>query len=126
MKITALNTDDTVLVELGERLARTRLERNLSQQQVADAAGVSKRTIERIEAGASVHLAGFVRALRALGLLERLDVLVPEPLPSPIEQAKLHGRQRRRAAPRRAEWEPRPSAWFWGDQRQPPPSGDER
>lgn len=124
MRITGLNTDAAVMEELGERLARTRLERNLSQQQVADAAGVSKRTIERIEAGAPVQLAGFLRALRALGLIERLDALVPEPLPSPIEQAKLHGRRRQRAAPSRPDPLRRPSAWFWGDLR--PPSDDAR
>jgi transcriptional regulator with XRE-family HTH domain len=102
------------MAELGERLAHTRLERNLSQQQVAAAAGVSKRTIERLEAGSPVQLAGFVRVLRALGLLERLDALVPEPLPSPIEQVKLHGRRRRRAAPR-ADAAPEPGPWTWGD-----------
>lgn len=52
MHITNENDDETILAELGRRLARTRLERNISQQGLATEAGVSKRTVERIEAGA--------------------------------------------------------------------------
>lgn len=112
------STDDAVLAELGARLARTRLERNMSQQQLATEAGISKRTLERIEAGEESKLSNLVRVLRALGLLERIDLLVPEPLPSPIEQLKLHGRRRRRARlaavpPPEAGQEPGP--WTWGE-----------
>jgi hypothetical protein len=38
-----------------------------------------KRTLERIEAGASVQVPALLRVLRALGLLERFDGVVPEP-----------------------------------------------
>lgn len=102
------------MAELGERLARTRLERNLSQQQVADAAGVSKRTVERLEAGSPVQLTAFIRVLRVLGLLEGLNALVPEPLPNPLEQVKLQGQRRRRAAPR-TQSRPATEPWTWGD-----------
>lgn len=101
MKIEALNTDSVVLTEFGSRLARTRLERNTSQEQLAIEAGVSKSTVERLESGRDVRLASFIRILRALGLLERLDGLLPEPVPSPIERLALHGRQRQRAGGKR-------------------------
>ena len=109
------------MAELGERFARTRLERNLSQQQVAAAAGVSKRTVERLEAGSPVQSTAFIRVLRALGLLEGLNALVPDPLPNPIEQVTLQGRRRRRAAPR-AQSRPATEPWSWDD----PPGGDAR
>jgi transcriptional regulator with XRE-family HTH domain len=114
MKITPLLTDEAVLIELGERLGRHRLDRNLSQAELAEAAGVSKRTIERIEAGDSTQLANFIRILRALDLIEGFDALIPPPPPSPIAQLKLHGRQRQRASSVR---EPAPSnrAWTWDD-----------
>jgi transcriptional regulator with XRE-family HTH domain len=98
MRIETENSDETVLRELGSRLARTRLERNLSQEHLANEAGVAKSTVERLEAGREVKLTSFVRILRALGQLEDLDRLIPEPLPSPIERIRLQGRRRRRAA----------------------------
>jgi transcriptional regulator with XRE-family HTH domain len=97
MRIEAENSDGTVLRELGSRLSRTRLERNLSQEQLANEAGVAKSTVERIEAGREVKLTSFVRVLRALGQLEDLDRLIPEPLPSPIERIRMQGRRRQRA-----------------------------
>jgi transcriptional regulator with XRE-family HTH domain len=113
MQIEALNTDSVVLTELGSRLARTRLERNTSQEQLAIEAGVSKSTVERLESGRDVKLASFIRILRALGLLERLDNLLPEPLPSPIERLKLHGRRRQRAGGRRGGVHDSSGTWTW-------------
>ena len=51
MKITKQATDAAVLTELGGRLTRLRLERNLTQAQLAEQAGVSKRTVQRLESG---------------------------------------------------------------------------
>jgi transcriptional regulator with XRE-family HTH domain len=115
MKITKQATDDTVLTELGSRLARIRLERNLTQAQLAEQSGVSKRTIERLEAGAvATQLSGFVRVCRVLDVLDRLDVLIPEPVPSPVEQLKRRGRQRQRASTPKAA-KPAVKKWQWGD-----------
>jgi len=103
-----------VLDELGARLARTRLEQNASQEQLAAAAGVSKSTVERIETGREIKLTSFVRVLRALGRLELLDRLLPEPLPSPIERIRIQGKRRQRAAePRREEQPPGKRPWRW-------------
>lgn len=114
MRIEAENSDDAVLGELGRRLARTRLERNVSQEQLATEAGVSKSTVERIESGRSVKLASFVRILRALGQLDVLDRLIPEPLPSPVERVRRQGRQRKRAAAPRTSNDPdQPGLWRW-------------
>lgn len=119
MKIEAFNTDSVVLTELGTRLARTRLERNTSQEQLAVEAGVSKSTVERLESGRDVKLASFIRILRALGLLERLDSLLPEPLPSPIERLKLHGRRRQRAGGRRGGVPDPAGTWTWATESAP-------
>jgi len=122
MRIDPDNTDATVLAELGSRLARTRLERNITQAQLAEEAGIGVATLERMERGESARLSSLIRVLRALGLLERLDALVPEPLPSPIERLRLRGSERRRAS--RAGPPPGPSAsepWQWGDEADPAP-----
>jgi len=117
MKIESGNSDDVVLGEVGRRLARTRLERNLSQKQLALESGVSKATIERLEAGAPVKSTSLIRVLRSLGHLDTLDRLLPEPLPSPIDRLKLQGRRRRRArVPKKDGASAEPGPGRWGDE----------
>src|SRR5256885_5069911 len=64
MKLTTEMTDAAVLEELGARLHRRRIDADLTQAQLAEEAGVSKRTVERIEAGHSTDLAMLIRVLR--------------------------------------------------------------
>ncbi len=114
MKYHIENTGETILAELGERLTAARLAQNLKQDELAALAGLSKRTVERMETGQSVQLSNFVRALRGLGLLSNLELLAPETAPSPLAQLKLQKRQRQRASsPRGAT--PAPSSWTWND-----------
>ena len=116
MKIAKQATDAAVLTEIGRRLARVRLGKNLTQIQLAEQAGVSKSTVQRLESGdVSPHLSGFIRVCRVLDLIERLDLLVPEPVPSPVEQLKLEGKRRQRASKARV---PKASVknWQWGNE----------
>jgi transcriptional regulator with XRE-family HTH domain len=119
MKIVESNTDEVVLGEIGARLKRLRLERNLTQAELAREAGVSKITVERLEAGQAAKLQTLIRVLRVLGLLEALNPLLPEPMPSPIETVRLRGKTRQRAsgARRNPDSSPRRGGkWSWGDQ----------
>jgi transcriptional regulator with XRE-family HTH domain len=75
--ITSLLSDEAVLAELGARLARRRIELQLTQAALAEQAGVAKRTVERIEAGASAQMSSIIRLLRVLELLPVLEQLVP-------------------------------------------------
>lgn len=115
MSFTANLSDSRVLESIGERISRHRLDRNLTQAGLATAAGVSKRTIERLESGESTQLTNFVRILRALELLPGLDELIPAPAPSPLDQLKLQGRQRQRASSTRESANPGKS-WSWNDE----------
>jgi transcriptional regulator with XRE-family HTH domain len=120
MRIDGYLTDEAVLAELGARLERVRLERNLTQRDLAAAAGVQRKVIQRIEGGAPVNLTSLIRTLRALGLLDTLDRLLPEPAPSPIDLLKLRGKSRKRASGRRSKrGAPGGEAgpWQWGDER---------
>lgn len=114
MKIINLLTDEAVLSELGARLTRHRIELHLSQAKLAEQAGVSKRTIERIEAGATTQTATLIRVLRAMELLDRMDTLVPDTDgPRPMDLLKLKGKERQRAP--RKETRPSKKPWKWGD-----------
>jgi transcriptional regulator with XRE-family HTH domain len=58
-------TDDAILAEIGNRIARYRIDQQVTQADLAEQAGVSKRTVERVEAGASVQFSTVIRILRA-------------------------------------------------------------
>jgi transcriptional regulator with XRE-family HTH domain len=119
VKIERYLTDEAVLSEFGARLKQNRLERNLTQRELGEEAGVERKAVQRIEAGESVKLISLIRVLRALGLLDSLDQLVPEPVPSPIELLKLHGKSRRRASGDRHKSAPvrdKTAPWRWGDE----------
>jgi transcriptional regulator with XRE-family HTH domain len=94
-------TDEAVLGELGARLERVRLARNLTQVELAGEAGVERKLVLRLEAGESVRVVSLIRVLRALGLLEGADQLVVDPTPGSIDLAKLRGGMRKRASGRR-------------------------
>ena len=101
-QITPTATTSEILNELGRRLHRYRLQQNRTLAEVARTAGVSTRTAQRAEAGENPTLETVIRILRALDRLDALDAFLPSPLVSPIQMAKLRGRERRRAGtPRR-------------------------
>lgn len=109
-------SDAAVLAELGRRLSAARVAADLTQADLAARAGVSKRTVERLESGeVAAQLSAFIRVLRVLNLLERFEALVPEPQPSPIAQLQLAGKTRRRAS-RRAKAATPGTGWTWGSE----------
>lgn len=109
-------TDEAVLEGLGGRLSRFRLDRNLTQADLAAEAGVHKNTVFRLEAGGSTQLKNLVRVLRVLGLLDRLEALVPEPVPSPLRQLEAMERQRKRAVSKEGrDADQSKTEWSWGD-----------
>jgi transcriptional regulator with XRE-family HTH domain len=115
MSIAPTLTDEALLKLVGERLARLRLAKNLTQRQLAEQAGLGLRTVQRLELGAAAtQLSGFMRVCRVLGLVARLETLIPEVAASPMAQLELHGRRRRRATGKKgAEGEPK--KWTWGE-----------
>jgi transcriptional regulator with XRE-family HTH domain len=96
MRITSDLADMAVLQEIANRLERRRIDAGLTQAQLAEEAGISKRTVERIEAGHSADFVLLLRVLRVLNLLETLDQLVPDLPQSPLTLLKARGRVRKR------------------------------
>jgi transcriptional regulator with XRE-family HTH domain len=114
MQITNLLSDEAILAEIGVRLTRRRLDLQLTQAAVAEQAGIAKRTLERIEAGASAQMSSIIRILRVLDLLPGLEQLLPAAGTRPMDLLKRKGKVRQRASPRRrAEHSDKP--WSWDD-----------
>ncbi len=82
---------------------------------MAEEAGVSIRTIGRLEKGQGVSFDTFIRVLKALRIQYGLESLLPDPSVRPIERIGASSKERRRASP--ASMEEEESSWVWGDER---------
>lgn len=91
-------SDNAILCALGERLKRFRLDRNITQQELADRAGLSRPTISEMETTGRSSLPSLLRVLRVLERLEDLDAFLPPASPSPLALARRQGHVRQRAS----------------------------
>lgn len=91
-------SDKAILAEIGERISRQRLNCNITQNDLAAQAGVARIVVQRVEGGRGCNLENLIRIMRALGILEQLDAVLQAPGLSPLQLARLKGRERLRAA----------------------------
>lgn len=106
-------TSDQIEAALCKRLESIRLSRNITQAQLAEEAGVSPRTIGRLEKGQGISVDTFIRIMIALGIQQSLEALLPDPTVRPIERVGISAGERKRARPTQSSDE-RPT-WSWGD-----------
>lgn len=93
-------TDQAVAKELGLRLKQQRLNKDFSQKNIADRAGISITAVQGAERGETTIMT-MIKILRVLGNLEQLDVFLPEPKISPLQMSKLEGKKRQKASGKR-------------------------
>lgn len=86
--------------ELGERLQQARLNRDLTQAEVAVRAGIARKTVLNAEKG-KVQLDTMIAILIVLELTEQVDLFLPKQDISPLQLAKLQGKKRQRASGQR-------------------------
>ncbi|WP_187696277.1 helix-turn-helix domain-containing protein [Xanthovirga aplysinae] len=92
-------SDKGIIKEIGERLRKARLIKDLSQQEIANRTGLNRSTISEIERGAPTSMLSFIAILRGLEELESLESLLPTTKgPSPIQMLKLEKKKRQRAS----------------------------
>ena len=95
---------DKALIEvIGQFVQRNRLDQNRSQDQVAEAAGISRSTLSLLERGERVRIDSLIQVLRVLDLLYIMDVFKIKKQISPIEYAKLQKKQRKQASTKRPD-----------------------
>lgn len=97
MKFSAFTTSYAMSLELGERLKRARLNRDLTQEEVALFAGITRYTVKTLEKGGG-SIQDLMALLLALEITDQLDNLLPAQELSPIEIFKLKGRIRKKAS----------------------------
>ena len=109
----SMATSGQIEAALCKRLEYIRLFRNMTQIQLAREAGISPRTIGRLEKGQGVSVDTFIRVLTALGIQQNLEALLPDPTVRPVERIDIGGSERKRARPGRSRDER--TIWSWGD-----------
>ena len=109
--------DAAVVAQLGKELRRMRLERNQSQAEVAQRAGLDRTTVVKLEAGRAATLQTLVQVLRAMDRLELLDAFHQEPQPTPYmlveAQTQYLKKQRKRAGRKKPDVIPRKPKSTW-------------
>ena len=117
----AVQSDQAVLAQIAAQCRRQRLDQNMTQQQLADRAGLGVATLRRFESGeGNLSLLNLVALLRALGQLDRLAALVSSTDSSPMARLRDQGAgvydapARQRARPD-AIAEPDDAPWQWAD-----------
>lgn len=88
--------------------------KNISQAKLAEEAGVSRRTISRMENGKGVSLDTFIRVMQALGLTDQLDALIPASDIRPIDRVNRKAPRKNASSPRTPKGNDK--KWQWGDQ----------
>lgn len=82
------------MAKLGTAFEALRLSRNIRQEDLAEQAGIARSTLARLEKKGAATLDTTLRVLEALGLEDRLDLLLPEIKESPLD---LKSGERQRA-----------------------------
>ncbi len=87
-----------ILSLIGERLREWRIKDELTQNELMKNTGLSRGTIQNLEAGMNADLNTVVAVLRALDLVDNLNTFLPEPEPSleSLKEIRNTPSQRRR------------------------------
>lgn len=89
------------LTQIGEFVRSHRLNQNKTQQELAEAAGVNRTTLVKLEKGKSVNLLSLIQVLRSLKKLQLFQEMEVKPQLSPIQLAEIEQKQRQRAGRRK-------------------------
>lgn len=108
-------TDPQILAELARRVDYLRRSKQLTDQETATRAGLSRMTLSAFRnEHKDITLRSFIKLLRGVGELERLERLLPpaEPAYSPARQTAVEPPKRVRKKRGRREHE----TFKWGDE----------
>lgn len=94
----AAMTDGAIIKQIGQFIKKSRISKNKTQAQVAEAAGINRWTIGQVENGEPVALTSLIQILRALDLLYVLDGFNIQNQISPLMAVKLQPKERQRAS----------------------------
>jgi transcriptional regulator with XRE-family HTH domain len=105
-------SDPAIVKELCGILRQLRLQQNITQDQLAARAGLSRSAISKMETGKStIEFLTLIQVLRALQQLHLLDPWQVSATVSPLLMAKLQAKSRQRASGPLARKDKEESQW---------------
>ena len=87
--------------DLGHRIRKLRLAKNLDQRTTAQRAGISLRALGKLENGRGSTLETLLRTLRALDYVKGIEMLAPEPTINPLAMLRTPKPPQRVRRPRK-------------------------
>ena len=96
MKISQLTPEKEILGELGQRLARIRKQQGISQDVLAEEAGIGVATLRRIEGGQDSQMETWLKVMKSLRMIASVDALLPENFNSPMAEALADNKRARK------------------------------
>lgn len=103
-----------ILAACGERIANYRIARNMKQSELAEAAGVGRATLARLEKDGTASMDTLARVMIALNIDDRLIDIVPDTKLNPMDPVAAKGRRRQRVRDKKGKAQE--GAWTWGDE----------
>lgn len=91
-------SDKALVEQIGAYIKYHRLEKNKSQEILAQAAGISRSTLSLLERGETVTLATLIQVLRVLDQLHVMEAFVIPKTISPLALAKIEKEKRQRSS----------------------------
>lgn len=96
MKYDFYNNNE-ILELIGKKLQEYRVSKNISQKQLSEITGVSRSRISDIENGSPSSMVSLIEIMRALKILDNIELLIPAVVKSPREVLKETLKKRKRA-----------------------------
>ena len=96
-------SDKAIMEKLGIALKKHRMEKGMTQSEVADEAGISRSTLSLLERGETVTISTLVRILRVLDQLQILSSFIPEEPFSPMQIALQERKERYRVRKKKGD-----------------------
>jgi len=90
-------SDRAIVNKIGEYIKQERLKMNKTQAQLAEEAGLNRWTLSQIENGEAISMISLIQIMRALGILDLLEIFAVQQEISPMALAKMDQQKRKRA-----------------------------
>ena len=97
--------------ELGQKIKLYRIMNEMSQQDLEEQSGVSKRSISRLEQGESIQVDNLFKILVALDLGDNIELLIPDQTKRPSYYLRREEKEPKRVGKRTKK-----SNFKWGDE----------